>query len=205
MTIPTLRNKHIAMVTFAIAIFFLGGCQNDIAEVRQLTQDEDFPLKVQYDVHFEYSDSARKQLDIQAPEAADYTHEDPPYIEFPQNIRVVFYDKTGAQEAFLKANYAKYMPKENRWYARGNVVVVNSKNEELNSEELIWNEKTGKIYSDKFVKIITDESILTGDGFEADQNFDKWVIKKSSGIIDIKEEELNETEQDEENETEENR
>lgn len=196
MTIHILKHKCIAMVGFTIAIFFLGSCQNDIEQVHKLTQGEDFPLKVQYDVHYEYSDSARKQIDIQAPEAADFSHEEPPYIEFPQSIRVVFYDKLGNQEAFMKANYAKYLPKENRWNARGNVVVINGKKEELNSEELIWNQKTGKIYSDKFVKIITEESILTGDGFEADQNFEKWTIKKSSGIIDIVENEENETEED---------
>ena len=184
------------MVSFTIAIFFLGSCQNDVEQVHKLTHDEDFPLKVQYDVHFEYSDSARKKIDIQALEAADYTHKEPPYIEFPKSISVIFYDKQGNQEAFMKANYAKYLPKENRWNARGNVVVINSKNEELNSEELIWNEKTGKIYSDKFVKIITEESVLTGDGFEADQNFEKWSINKSSGTIDIVENEENEAEED---------
>ena len=52
-----------------------------------------------------------------------------PYVEFPKSIRVVFYDKQGNQEAFLKANYAKYLPKENRWNARGNVVVINSEKE----------------------------------------------------------------------------
>ena len=196
MTIKSLKNKCIAVVSFTIAIFFLGSCQNDIEQVRKLTKDEDFPLRVQYDVHYEYSDSARKNFDLQAPEVADFSQEEPPYIEFPQGIEVVFYDKQGKQEAFLEANYAKYLPKDNRWNARGNVIVVNSKKEELNSEELMWNQKTGKIYSDKFVKIITEESILSGDGFEADQNFEKWTIKKSSGIIDIVENEENETEED---------
>ena len=72
MTIHILKNKCIAMVSFTIAIFFLGSCQNDIEQVHKLTQGENFPLKVQYDVHFEYSDSARKQIDIRAPEAADF-------------------------------------------------------------------------------------------------------------------------------------
>ena len=48
----------------------------------------------------------------------------------------------------------------------------------------------------EITQIITEESILTGDGFEADQNFEKWTIKKSSGIIDIVENEENETEED---------
>ena len=183
------------MVSFTIAIFFLGSCQNDIKQVQKLTQDEGFPLKVQYDVHYEYTDSARKQIDIQAKEAADFSHEKPPYREFPKGIEVTFYNKLGAKEAFLKANNAKQMLSEHKWLARGNVIVINSKKEELNSEELIWNEKTGKIYSDKFVKIITEESVLTGDGFEADQNFEKWTIKKSSGTIDIVEKEENETEE----------
>jgi LPS export ABC transporter protein LptC len=191
-----LEHIKIAMVFFTIA-FFIQACTNDVKEVHELTQTSDFPLRLQYNVHYEYSDSARKQIDIKAAEALDFTDVEPAYIEFSKGIQVNFYTRTGEQEAFLKANYAKFLPDENLWEARGNVVVINSKKEELNSEELIWDQNQKLIYSTQFVKIITPESILTGEGFEADQNFSKWKITGSSGSIDI-DEEL------EENETEEN-
>ena len=60
--------------------------------------------------------------------------------------------------------------------ARGDVVVRNAKNEQLNSEELFWDEKKEIIYSDQLVTITTDESIIIGTGFEADHHLESWTI-----------------------------
>ena len=188
-------NNKIAMAFIAIAIFFLNpACTNEVSEVQEVTQTSNIPLRVQYNVHYEYSDSARKQLDITAPEAADFSDKEPPYLEFPQGIHVTFYDNYGEEEATLKANYAKHLRNEHKWLARGNVVVINNKGEELNSEELIWDEKEAKIFSEKFVKIITPENTMTGMGFEADQNFSSYRIFNPTGTIDIEEDEGTENE-----------
>jgi len=190
-----LRNNKIAMAFFAIAIiFFTPACTNEISEVQEVTQTTNLPLRVQYNVHYEYSDSARKQLDITAPEAADFSDKDEPYLEFPKGIHVIFYDNNGNQEATLKANYAKQLTREHKWLARGNVVVVNNRNEELNSEELIWDEREEKIYSEEFVKIITPENVMLGKGFEADQSFSTYRIFNPTGTIEIEEDEGTENE-----------
>lgn len=45
-----------------------------------------------------------------------------------------------------------------------------------------------KIYSDQYVKIINEEGIIHGKGFEANQDFSGWKIKQTSGIISIQDE-----------------
>jgi LPS export ABC transporter protein LptC len=70
--------------------------------------------------------------------------------------------------------------------AKKNVVVINEKNEKLNTEHLIWNEKTKKIYSDEFVKITTPDEIIYGTGFEADQDFSRYKIMNIKGTITVK-------------------
>ena len=62
---------------------------------------------------------------------------------------------------------------------------VSKKNETLNAEELIWDEKNGKIYSDKFVKITTADEIIYGEGFEANEDFTNYKIKNIKGTINI--------------------
>ena len=172
------------MTLVVIAIFFLGNsCKNDVQEVMTATEKTELPLRIQYGIHYEYSDSARKKLDIKAPEAVDHSEKKEPYQEFPQGMEVTFYDKKGVQEAFIKSNYAKHLIDKNIWEARGDVLVKNNKNEQLNSEELIWDEKKKIIYSEQFVKITTDESIIMGKGFEADQSFETWQIFKQHLIL----------------------
>jgi hypothetical protein len=65
--------------------------------------------------------------------------------------------------------------------------VVNEKNEQLNTEHLVWDEQKGLIYSDKFVKINTGKEILMGEGMESDERFNRWKIKRPKGSITIKE------------------
>ena len=71
--------------------------------------------------------------------------------------------------------------------AKNDVVVVNQKGEQLNTEKLLWDENTGKIYSDEFVKITTPDEIIMGKGFEANQDFSKYKIFKVTGNITVKE------------------
>ena len=94
------------MIASIIALFFLGSsCQNDVKEVLRATgTTTDLPLRVQYGIHYEYSDSARKRVDIKAPEAADFSDRKPPYQEFPQGMEVHLYNDEGVQDAFIRAN-----------------------------------------------------------------------------------------------------
>ena len=53
----------------------------------------------------------------------------------------------------------------------GDVSIINQKGEQLNTETLTWNKVDKKIRSEGFVKIFTDDEIIFGTGFEADENF----------------------------------
>ena len=69
--------------------------------------------------------------------------------------------------------------------AKNNVVVVNQIGEKLNTEHLIWDEKKRRIYSNDFVKITKKDEIVIGEGMEADESFDKWVIRKPKATFFI--------------------
>lgn len=181
-----IKHKSIA-VTLITAMFFFGACKNDPAEVQQATEQLKLPLRVQYGVHYTYTDSAKTVIDIKAPQITDYSSEKEPYREFDKGLEVTFYDKKGNKDASLKSNYARNYEEGNMWEARGDVVVINDQGEQLNTEQLFWNRKEHQIYSDKFVTIMTDGNLLQGRGFEADENFKKWKIFKPTGEFDIDE------------------
>ena len=69
----------------------------------------------------------------------------------------------------------------------------NEAHEELYTDELIWNEKEERIYSDKFVRIVTPEQRISGNGFEADQEFTVYKVKEITGQVYV---ESNETDED---------
>ena len=69
---------------------------------------------------------------------------------------------------------------------RENVCVVNKKGEQLNTEELVWNQKLDKFYTDKKVKITTaPNQVMYGEGLEANADFSWYKINNLKGNIAV--------------------
>jgi len=167
--------------------FFLFACENDIKVINNVGNKEFLPVESAKDVETIYSDSAQIMMIVKAPQLDRYEGEKP-YSEMPKGIEAYFYDSLMQVKSKLTANYAISYEKDKLMEAKNNVVVVNEKKEQLNTEHLVWDQRKGIIYSDKFVKINTGKEILWGEGMEADEMFNKWKIKRPKGSITIKEE-----------------
>jgi len=184
------RNKIALPFILGLAVFF--SCENDIKKVKELTNAKELPVIHATGIETIYSDSAIVRLKITAPELKEFAEaeERDPYIEFPQGLKAVFYNKSGRIESSLEAEYAVYTKKTKQFEASTNVVVKNfSEQQELYTEQLFWDQQSEKIWSDKFVKIITENGPTYGEeGFESDHNFTKFRIKKSRGQMTVEDE-----------------
>ena len=180
-----------------VSAFFLciTGCENDIAVVNSITSatEKELPIESGKNVEIIYSDSAIVRAKLIAPELNRYAGKKP-YSEMPKGMNVIFYDKNRNVQSKLTANYGIGFDAGNgmeRMEANGNVIVINDKGEQLNTEHLTWNAVTKKIYTDKFVKITTKDEIIWGDGLEANQDFSQYQIKNVKGQIDVKDQDIN--------------
>ena len=77
----------------------------------------------------------------------------------------------------LQDNHAKVVE------VKKNVVLKNSKNEQLNTEKLFWDREKKQIYTDDFVTINTDNEIIMGYGFLTDQSFSTYTLSNITGTI----------------------
>ena len=59
-----------------------------------------------------------------------------------QASRVDFFDKKEAHAGSVTSKYAKYTKTNNLWELRDSVVVVNDKNDKLETELLFWNQES---------------------------------------------------------------
>lgn len=132
------------------------------------------------------SDSADVVLRLTAPRQNNFENGDQ---EWPEGFLLESYDH-GKSESRLEANYVFYTKLENLYRAEGNVRVKNFENgDELNTEELFWNSKEERFFTDKFVTIKSDDEVHTGEGLDATQDFTEYKILKPSGTFYIEEEE----------------
>ena len=170
---------------FLFFCFILFSCENDIKKVSSFQNPANMPYQRLKNVKIYYSDSAELKTIIQAPLIDRYSGENTKSI-MSKGFKANLYNPDKSIRSQISAKYATYYDDKKRMEAKNNVIVENLETgEKLNTEELIWDERNALIYSDKFVKIRTKDEILYGDGFESDENFDKWKIKKPKGSFPI--------------------
>ena len=155
-------------------------------EVASLMKENE-PVKKGKQIKVIYSEQASVMVEISAPIMEEFVA-DVNYTEMKEGIKAVFYDSLMNVSSVLTSNYAIQYPDERKMEVEDDVEITNDKGEKLNTEHLVWMQDSAKIYSKEFVKITSNDEILMGEGFEAEQDFSKWKIYNITGIINIKEE-----------------
>lgn len=176
------------VILIFIGITFSISCENEIEKVEFFSNENKVADQTANDIKILYTEEGMIQIRITAPLLEHYKDKENPILIFPNGLNVDFYNSEKKIESNLKANFAKYFEKQQLWEAKHDVQAVNVDNDTLNTELLYWDEKKGIIYSDEFVRIKRSDEIWYGDGFEANQNFTKYHIKKLKGIVAIKDE-----------------
>lgn len=167
-----------------LILIVYSACVNDMDEVRALTESPDFKEEIAKDVKIYYSDSALVKVIIKAPTLKRIADRSKIIDEFPDGLLVEFLDERQVVTSWLESDYAIKSSMESEVTVRENVVFYNAQNDKLETSELIWNESTGEVYTDKFVKISQPlrRDTSYGFGFKTDEKFERFEIEKFQGI-----------------------
>ncbi|MFW5707274.1 MAG: LPS export ABC transporter periplasmic protein LptC [Bacteroidota bacterium] len=173
--------KSIATL-WGVAMLF--SCKPDLKTIETITAKQgNLPVETASDMKIVYSTHGQIQMTMQAPFMQRFQGENP-YMELPDGFVMVFFDSLMNETSRISAKYAIQYEEDQLIDARNDVVVENTENnEKLNTEQLIWDQKNERIYTEKFVKITTSDEVLYGDGFESDERFTSWEIKNPRGTF----------------------
>lgn len=106
------------------------------------------------------------------------------------SVHVRFFNEDKIVTSELMADYAIRYHEDEVMNAKGNVVVINSVGEKLNTERLTWDSKTKKIICDTAVVITKPGGqVINGSGLESDERFENYKITNVTGEIKVKREE----------------
>ncbi len=144
------------------------------------------PSQVGDSVTMLYTDSAQLKIMVKANRMLlfDQNVSEPFYV-LPKGVFVTFFDQDEKKSATLNAKYGTFYQVSRRMEVKNAVEVINKNGEKLETEKLIWNEITQKIYTDAFVKITTGKEIIMGKGMESNQDFTKYQLKQVTGTIQL--------------------
>jgi LPS export ABC transporter protein LptC len=179
--------RIISSLVVVLAATMLFSCENDMMTVIKLSSKDSIPDISITNVHVKQSEMGRLTLELTAPKMISYQKLEA-YTEFPDGLKIIFYDSVMQPKSELTANYGISWDSKRTMLARGNVVVRNfQKHEQLNTESLLYDRNARKVSTLEFVKITTPDRILIGKGMESDELFDNWVIRDVSSTIYVEE------------------
>ena len=135
-------------------------------------------------------ENGRLKYAMKAPLMESYGMAREPYTEYRKGIYVETYqDSVEIIQSTLRADYAINNEKLQVWRAQGNVVATGENGRILYTEQLFWNEKTRRIYSNVTSTVIEGEDIFVGERFESDDKFENWIFLNYTGKVTVEMEE----------------
>ena len=173
------------LAAILLPVVFFAACDGLKKENKQVFTPEDTQIVVAKDVEILYSDSAVLRVRVHGPLLYNFDDRDNPRQEFPAGVKIEFLDPDLSVKSTLTSKMATRYPEKGQIVARDSVELNTIKHEKLETEELIWDEKTAKIFTDKFVKVTKPGEIIYGYGLEAEQDFSYWLIKVPKGRIKV--------------------
>lgn len=168
-------------VFIAFMLFALTSCENDLKEVERISsQTIDAPVDISYGVKVIYSDSSIVKAQLTTPKMLHFNTAEP-YYEFPEGGLLIMYDSTRTETQRVKSDYAIQRVNTGITELRKNVVATRADGMMLKSEELIWDEKESKFYSNLPVTITINNQVSYGTSFWAKEDFSYFEITSQTG------------------------
>lgn len=175
----------IKLITGILSLSLLIACQNDLKKIKSLTDFANLPVESAKDISILRSDSGRLQLFMTSPQLDRYQSEQS-YSKYPKGLKVIFYDENRKEKMKLSANYALNYEDKKIMEVKNNVIIIDfKKGDTIYTESLLWDQNRKTISSSVAVTRVNKDGTLYGDGFDADENFENYVLRHPHGKINI--------------------
>ena len=156
---------------------------NKLAEA--ITERDSLPSMKTLGVTTLISDSGITRYKIITEEWEIYDNKNPPYWAFEKGVYLEKFDSLFHIDASIKADTAYYYEKKKLWELRSNVHIRSQRGDKFDTDLLFWDEKQERVYSDKFIRIEQEDKIITGYGFESNQQMTEYQIYNNTGIFTV--------------------
>lgn len=176
----------------SVALLFLGSatllfsCQEQSAPVDRRGETT-MMTEFSENLSIVMSENGRRSYFFETPQLEGYTLATEPYREFRRGIKITTYqdDSLTTVDAVLTANYAIYYEERGLWEARSNVEVHKTDGTEVYTQQLFWNTRTKKVYSNVDTKLIQGNNVTIGESFESDEQFTDWRFRYQKSRMEV--------------------
>ncbi len=163
------------LTVFLIFLSFAGCGENKVnPSINHSLNDKEIPAQESWNSVVIFSDSGKTMAVLHAGHLMMFSKSQETLLD--SNIQVDFYNDQKVKTTTLTAKKGRVNDDTKNLYAIDSVVAVSDSGVVLKTQELMWNNKTEKIETDKFVTITSPKEKIQGYGFKSDQNLRNYTI-----------------------------
>ncbi|MCM1021723.1 MAG: LPS export ABC transporter periplasmic protein LptC [Muribaculum sp.] len=176
---------RILPIALAIAIATgMGACgDKKTATVHLDTNPDSMPTMLTRDVSTLISDSGITRYRITSSLWLVYDEAKVPVWKFPDGLLLEKFDSIYNTEATVVCDSATYFKMSQIWRLDGNVNILNTAGEKFLTQQLFWDQRANKIYSDSFIHIERADRTIEGMGFVSNDRMTRYSITNPTGIF----------------------
>ena len=181
----TIQNITAAFLA-AVMFLLLSGCSSSKKNLTDAILERDsLPTMQSLGVTTLISDSGITRYKIITEEWNIFDKKNPPHWAFEKGIYLEKFDTLLRIDANILADTAYYYEKKKLWELRGNVKILRQQGDKFETQQLFWDERNKKIYSDQYIRIEQPDKAIAGYGFESNQELTEYEIKNTEGVFTI--------------------
>ncbi|MEC7619218.1 MAG: LPS export ABC transporter periplasmic protein LptC [Bacteroidota bacterium] len=172
------------VLAFAVILFF--SCDDGSSTLKQINQFNENPVGIAYDIHMTYTDSAEVKAILTAPLNLDYTHLSFKYSEFPEGLKIIFYNNNN-EENTVVADYGILYNQTKIVDLQGNVVLLSDDGSRLETSQMYWDSEKEWLFTEQpftFKNINYDMAAIRLD---TNKEFSKFQTGNLTGTMLVKE------------------
>jgi LPS export ABC transporter protein LptC len=154
--------------------------------LKQINTFNENPVGIAYNIKMTYTDSAYIKAKLSAPVHLDYSHLSFKYSEFPDGLKVIFYNEEN-QENTVTADYGILYNQTKIVDLKGNVVLLSHDGSRLETNQMYWDAEKEWLFTEKPFIFHSSDYNLAANRLDTNKEFTKFQTGNLSGTIAVEE------------------
>ena len=184
--VPKILKYKLWVVVFTTTLF----CSCDLSTNQPVNTEyqKKEPVGTGFNIRMVYTDSTRIKAILETPVYLDYSNLSMQYSEFPEGLKVTFFDEL-MNENIVLADFGTLYNATSIIDLVGNVSLTLSDGSVLNTEQLYWDANNDWIFTEKEFRFVGPEYNVLASRLDTNKEFTKFQTGKLTGTVAVQQEE----------------
>ncbi len=153
-----------------IFIIILFSCESNFDDIKQINKQIIIPVGVTDNFTLRYTDSANVKAILESPKNIDFTNQNFPYSEFPDGLKIEFFDPIEGS-TIVSSDYGIVYYETKIVSLVGNVKILSADGSSIQAPQIYWDPDEEWLFTEKNIVFSGDDYNIKANKLDADRSF----------------------------------